>query len=91
MNERIVRPSGSSNTTLGAEVGQQLGAVRAGRSARQVDDAQTVVDHDGSAVGALNIGTITDWPGTVENVSGRNVDLHRLVGARAIPGSASTT
>ena len=62
---------------VGAEVGQQLGAVRARDAVRAVDDAQPVVDH---ASRPSNIGTTTDRPGTVGNVSGRNVTRTGCVG-----------
>ena len=52
---------------VGAEIGQQLGAVRAGDAGRAVDDVQPVVDH-----ASANIGTTTAFPGTVVNSSGRN-------------------
>ena len=75
---------------VGAEIGEQLGAVRARDAGREVDDVQVVVDHVGGRVARSNIGTITDFPGTVENESGRNVTC-TASSAVSVSGSASTT
>ena len=76
--QRIVADR-SREHDVGAEVGEELGAVRARDTRRAVDDAQTVVDH-----ASANIGTITDLSGTVVNASGRNVDRDRRVGDELI-------
>ena len=77
-------PIGVREHDVGAEVGEQLGAVRARDTRRAVDDAQPVVDH-----ASANIGTITDLPGTVVNSSGRNVTATGASATRS-SGAVST-
>src|SRR5258708_7674376 len=72
----------------GAEIREQLGAVRPRDPGREVEHPKLVVDHWFS-VARSNIGTITDLPGTVENSSGRNV-TRTGSSARNVSGSAST-
>src|SRR4029077_9348569 len=71
---------------VGAEIREQLGAVRARDTGGEIDDANVAVDH---GVARVNIGTTTDLPGTVENASGRNVTCTGS-SARSVSGPAST-
>ena len=56
---------------VGAEVGEELRAVRAGEVVRGVEHPHAVVDHVSAPTGR-NTGTTTDRSGTVGNESGRN-------------------
>ena len=79
---------GAREHDVGAEIGQQLGAVRArdpvGAGRRRARRRRSRV-----RVARSNIGTITDLSGTVENESGRNVTCTGS-SARSVSGSAST-